>query len=294
MKPFIVANPVAGNADTEELRRLLDEVLPGWEYEIFETTGEEKISEVVAEALARDFDLIIAAGGDGTVSGVAAGLVNHQVPMAIVPIGTGNALARELGIPLDLEDAVKLLVEGFKTRQIDGMWVKGWLSVLSVGIGITSMTMQETGREQKRRFGLLAYLWTGLLQLSGLSLNRFELEIDGKIKKVRASEVFISNSRVVGVKPFNLGPDVRPDDGVMAVCVVRARTAWDYVRVVAQLATGRRRRREIDCEGARCSVKVSANRELPVQADGEVVGSTPVEVQVIPAAVQVVVPKDSL
>jgi diacylglycerol kinase (ATP) len=210
---------------------------------------------VVAEALACGFDLIIAAGGDGTVSGVAAGLVNQQVPMAILPIGTGNALARELGIPLNLEEAIQLMVDDFDIRAIDGMWVKGWLSVLSVGIGITSMTMQETGREQKRRFGLLAYLWTGLLQLSGLSLNRFELEIDGKIKKVRASEVFISNSRVVGVKLLNLGPDVRPDDGMVEVCAVRARTAWDYLRVVAQLATGRRRRREIDCEG--CTTKAS-------------------------------------
>jgi diacylglycerol kinase (ATP) len=294
MKPFIVANPVAGNADTDEVRRLIDQHLPESDREIFETTGEEKISEVVAEALERGFDLIVAAGGDGTVSGVAAGLVNQQVPMAILPIGTGNALARELGIPLNLEEAIQLMVGDFDIRAIDGMWVKGWLSVLSVGIGITSMTMQETGREQKRRFGLLAYLWTGLLQLSGLSLNRFELEIDGKIKKVRASEVFISNSRVVGVKPFNLGEDVRPDDGEMAVCVVRARTAWDYVRVVAQLATGQRRSKEIDCEQARQKVKVSASRELPIQADGEVVGSTPVEVQVVPTAVRVVVPKDSL
>jgi diacylglycerol kinase (ATP) len=293
MKPFIVANPVAGNADTDEVRRLIDQHLPESDREIFETTGEEKISEVVAEALERGFDLIVAAGGDGTVSGVAAGLVNQQVPMAILPIGTGNALARELGIPLNLEEAIQLMVGDFDIREIDGMWVKGWLSVLSVGIGITSMTMQETGREQKRRFGLLAYLWTGLLQLSGLSLNRFELEIDGKIKKVRASEVFISNSRVVGVKPFNLGPDVRPDDGMVAVCAVRARTAWDYLQVVAQLATGQRRSKEIDCEGARRSVKVSASRRLPVQADGEVVGSTPVEVHVVPAAVQVLVPKEA-
>jgi len=292
MKPFIVANPVAGNADTAELRRLFDEHLPEYEYEIFETTGEEKLSEVVAQALGRGFDLIIAAGGDGTVSGVAAGLVNRQVPMAILPIGTGNALSRELGIPLDPEEAVQLLVEGFKTREIDGMWVKGWFSVLSVGIGITSMTMRDTGREQKRRFGILAYLWTGLLQLGGVGLNRFELEIDGKIKKVKASEVFISNSRVVGVKPFNLGEDVQPDDGVMAVCVVRARTAWDYLRVAAQLAVGQRRKKEIDCDQARQVVKVSASRRLPVQADGEVVGSTPVEVQVVPAAVRVVVPKE--
>ena len=292
MKPFIVANPVAGNADAAELRRLFDEHLPEYEYEIFETTGEEKLSEVVAQALGRGFDLIIAAGGDGTVSGVAAGLVNRQVPMAILPIGTGNALSRELGIPLDPEEAVQLLVEGFKTREIDGMWVKGWFSVLSVGIGITSMTMRDTGREQKRRFGILAYLWTGLLQLGGVGLNRFELEIDGKIKKVKASEVFISNSRVVGVKPFNLGEDVQPDDGVMAVCVVRARTAWDYLRVAAQLAVGQRRKKEIDCDQARQVVKVSASRRLPVQADGEVVGSTPVEVQVVPAAVRVVVPKE--
>ncbi|MBE0411117.1 MAG: diacylglycerol kinase family lipid kinase, partial [Anaerolineales bacterium] len=230
------------------------------------------------------------AGGDGTVSGVAAGLVNSQVPMAILPIGTGNALARELGIPLYLEEAVQLLVDEHDQRDIDGMWVKGMLSVLGVGIGLTSLTMQETGREQKRRFGLLAYVWNGLKQLGGVGLNRFEVEIDGETRQVTASEIYISNSRVLGIKPFNLGSNVRPDDGVVQVCIVKARTAWDYLRVAAQLVTGRRRD-EIDCVGAVKKIKVRVSRPLPIQADGEIVGTTPVEVQVVPAAVRVVVPK---
>jgi diacylglycerol kinase (ATP) len=95
---------------------------------------------------------------------------------------------------------------------------------------------------------------------------------------------------VIGVKPFNLGPEVRPDDGVVQVCIVKARTVWDYLRVAAQLITGRRRE-EIDCVGAVKKIKVSASRQLPVQADGEVITSTPVELQVVPAAVRVIVPK---
>jgi diacylglycerol kinase (ATP) len=292
MKIFVVVNPVAGNADTDEVRRLLDQHLPEHEWEIFETSGEEQLSEVVMQALPQGFDLVVAAGGDGTVSGVAAGLVNNQVPMAILPIGTGNALARELGISLNPEDALLLLVEGFDTRDIDGMWVKETLSVLGVGIGLTSLTMQETDRQQKRRFGLLAYIWNGLKQLGGIGLNRFEVEIDGEIRRVTASEVYISNSRVIGVKPFNLGPEVRPDDGVVQVCIFKARTAWDYLRTAAQLITGRRQE-EIDCVGALKQIKVSASRPLPVQADGEVITSTPVELQVVPAAVRVVVPKQT-
>jgi diacylglycerol kinase (ATP) len=291
MKIFVVANPVGGNADAEELRRLLEAHLSGCVYEIFETTGKDNVSEVVAEALERGFDLIVAAGGDGTVSAVAAGLVGRRVPMAILPFGTGNMLARELDIPLNPDDAVQLLVEGFHTRRIDGMRVKGCLSLLSVSMGITSMTMQETGREEKRHWGQFAYLWTGILQLGGRRLNRFKLEIDGKTKTVRASEVYVSNSRMVGIKPFNLGPDVQPDDGVVSVCVMRALTVWDYLQVAIQLAFGRPRKKEIECDLARQTVKVSAGRQIPVQADGEVVGSTPVEVEVVPAAVWVVVPR---
>ncbi|MFU8771588.1 MAG: diacylglycerol/lipid kinase family protein, partial [Anaerolineales bacterium] len=149
---------------------------------------------------------------------------------------------------------------------------------------------QETGREQKRRFGLLAYVWNGLKQLGGVGLNRFEVEIDGETRQVTASEIYISNSRVVGIKPFNLGADVRPDDGVVQVCILKARSFRDYLRVVAQLAISQRRS-EIECVGACRQVKVSANHQLPVQADGEVVGTTPIEVQVVPAAVRVVVPK---
>jgi diacylglycerol kinase (ATP) len=291
MKIFVVVNPVAGNADSDEVRRLIDQHLPEWEYEIFETTGEEKLPEVVAQALEREFDVIVAAGGDGTVSGVAAGLVGRQVPMAILPIGTGNTLARELGISLDPHEAIQLLVDSFATRDIDAMLGQDWLSVLGVGIGLTSLTMQQTDREQKRRFGLLAYVWNGLKQLGGIGLHRFELEIDGDKRTVTASEIYISNTRVIGVKPFNLGTEVRPDDGVMQVCIVKARTVWDYLRVAVQLISGQRRE-EIDCVGAINNIKVNASRSLPVQVDGEVIGTTPVELQVMPAAVRVVVPKE--
>ena len=291
MKPFVVANPAARRADIQQVRQLIDQHLSGLDYEIYQTTGDEKIAEVVAKAIERGFDLIIAAGGDGTVSAVAAGLVNSNTPMAILPIGTGNVLARELGISMDLDEAIQMLVGESNTSGIDGMWGEDWLSVLSVGVGFTSLTMQATDQEEKRRFGVMAYIWNGLIQLSGVRRHRFLIEVDGVVECFKASEIYVSNTRVIGMKPFMLGSEVRADDGAVEVYIVAGRTVWDYLRVGVELATGRRRRKELDCYRAHDRVKISCKRQLPVQVDGEIVGSTPVEVTVVPAVVGVVVPK---
>ncbi len=296
-KIYVVFNPVAGmTSEPETVLKAIAGCLaqaPG-AYEIYQTTGEENVAEIVAQAVARDFDLFIAVGGDGTASIVADGLVNTGKSLAIVPTGTANTLARELGVPLNLEEALALIFGPHSQRRIDMIRAEGRHFILSVSIGISAVIMRDTGREEKRSLGLLAYIWTGLRKLLGFQPVRFHLEIDGESRTYRAAEVIALNSGAIGMPAFQWTPDVRLDDGEMDVCVVRGRTVLDYLIVAWDVVTAREERRapHIRCVPVAHSVTVEADTSLPVQGDGEVFGRRAVHVALAPAVLSVIVPRE--
>jgi diacylglycerol kinase (ATP) len=292
-KVFVVLNPVAGDSDASIVRRTLEENLGdvNWHHEIYETTGEERIAEVVRGVLGRNFDMFIAAGGDGTVSGVAGGLIHSEIPLGIIPVGTGNSLARELGISPDLEDAIDLLTGEHTIARIDAMRVGDQFFVLNVGVGISALMMRDTERDDKRRFGSIAYLWTGLEKLFGLQPHRFTIAVDDRVDSFWASEVTVANSGAIGDPAFRWGPQVRLDDGRLDVCVVRAWSVIDYPRLAWSVLLGRQKHDpNMRCLSADRTIVITASQPLPVQGDGEFIGHTPVQVDVVPGAVQVIVP----
>jgi YegS/Rv2252/BmrU family lipid kinase len=295
---FVVLNPVAGGNDGD-IHHLLKAHFSreGWTHEIHETTGKEQIGKFVRETWDRregDVDLFVAAGGDGTFSGVAAGLVHTEAAVGILPLGTGNLLARELGIPLTPQAALNLLTGAHTLRWIDAMQVDGDFFVLNVSVGLTGIMMRDTKREDKRRFGRAAYVWTGLRKLLGYQPHRFVIAIDGESRAVRASEVVIANSGAAGDPSLRWGPEVRLDDGQLDVHIIRTQSAIDYLRLAGTVLLGRQRQDPtIQHFVARKRATVADAPSLPVQGDGEFIGWPPMEVEIVPQAIQVVVPRES-
>jgi diacylglycerol kinase (ATP) len=289
---FVVINPVAGNSDPGAIQEALDQWLTdGYELEVYETTGHECVSEIIRSALARGVDTFVAVGGDGTVSGVAEGLVHTGIPLGIVPTGTGNGLARDLCIPMELEDALGLLTGEHAVREIDAMQVGDRFFFLGMSAGVTAMAMSSTHPEDKRRLGRIAYLWRGLGQLLGAQPLRFTLMVDGQRRQWRASEVMIINSSGIGQPYIRWGADLQLDDGRLDVFVVRTRAALDYLILAWNTLRSRQRHDpSVDYFNAEHRVDIDCDRMLPVQADGDVIGHTPVQAHVVPAAVQVIVP----
>lgn len=290
---LVVLNPVAGNADASAIRQTLERgVSEGkWFYEIYVTTGRECLADVVRANLNRGFHAVVAAGGDGTVSGVADGLAHSGTPMGIVPVGTGNTLARELGIPLDPNDALELLTGAHEVNEIDAIRVDDRFFVLNVSVGISALIMRHTEQQQKRRFGFLAYTWHGVRWLIGRQPHCFAVVADDQSSRIRASEVVIANSRLIGMPPFGWGDHVLLDDGRLDICLVRARTAPDYIRLSANILLGRPRQDpDIRYLSARRSIGVETTRLLPVQGDGDIIGQTPLQAEVVPCALRVIVP----
>jgi YegS/Rv2252/BmrU family lipid kinase len=294
---YIIWNPVAGTTDEATMRQLFEQYFSsdGRSYKLYETAADEHVESVARDAAQQDFTMVIAAGGDGTVASVAGGLIQSDMPLGIIPAGTSNTLAQELGIPTDLDAACQLLLEPHTTNTIDAMQVGKQFFLLHVSVGLDAIVMRDTGREAKRRFGRLAYIWIGIARMFGHQPRRFTIVIDGKRHRPRAAQVLIANGGTFGVPQLRWGQHIRPDDGHLDVCVIHARTLLDYLNILVHMVLRHQKRsRKIRYIPAYEQVIVSSDDELPVQADGEILDQTPVKVHVVPDAVRIVIPPSAI
>jgi diacylglycerol kinase (ATP) len=293
-KAFVVINPIAGRSKPEVIKETVQRHFgdAGLQYELYETTGQETMPDVVRGAMDRGFDLFVAAGGDGTVSEVAGGLVQSDKPLGIIPVGTGNAVARDLEIPLNTEKSVRLLVGEHSFKGVDTLEVDGLFSVLSVSVGLSAEMMSGTDSPMKRRIGRLAYIWAGLEKLLGLRTQSLTLVVDGRKNRVRATEVMILNSGAIALADMRWAEDVRLDDGKMEIYALRARSLLDLLRSLWNLLLMRSKSDPRTWrQSAEDSVIIRASNPLPLQVDGDVVGETPVEIRMLPRSLKVIVPK---
>jgi len=293
---FVVLNPMAGSCTADDVRQaLMRQLGEQTQTDIYETTGDEDVVAIVRDELANTPSVVVAAGGDGTISEVAEALIGTDTRLGIIPVGTANVFARELGIPLDLEEACALLDGEPLTASVDAMKVGEQYFVLQIGIGIDSLMIRDTDRESKRRYGRAAYMWTAFTRLIGYQPTRFTIVADDRRIRPRASQVLIANGGVLGIAPFRWGPNIRPDDGKIDVCIVSARTALDYLGLIWHTLLGQQRRdRNVRYLTAERSIAISADQPLPIQADGEIIGETPIRIEVVPDALKVIVPTPEL
>jgi YegS/Rv2252/BmrU family lipid kinase len=297
-KVFIVYNSKAGRGNqATDLRAALARhfMPPKWTSEIYETTGNEDISAICRRACEEGVSLVIAAGGDGTLVGVANGLVNSLVPLGILPMGTGNYLARTLLIPIDLEEALDLLDGDHAVQEIDGLKVGDRCFFTNVSVGISSGSVNDTKSTEKKNFGRLAYVMSMVKQASIFQLHRYKLTIDGRTQLILASEVLISNTTLLQKPPFLFGPPQSLGDGQLEIYVVTARNLGDYVRLAWDLfIRSGKSAAKLSHWTARQSVRIDALRSSPlVQGDGEVIGHAPVVIQLIPKIIRVVMPRQA-
>jgi YegS/Rv2252/BmrU family lipid kinase len=290
---FVIQNPVAGTSDPVPVRTEIKNHLAvsGRKYQIHVTSEDENVREVVKDALRQGFQMVWVAGGDGTVSAVANTLAMGDIPMGIVPLGSGNILAKELGIPLDLTAACDLLTGAHRIRVLDALRVGEDYYLLAVSAGISAFTMAETARQQKRRLGQLAYLLNGARIILSKSLWPFRVSIDGQPFSIRASEVIAANVGVIGYKPIRWGTQVLPDDGKVDLCYVRVESIASLFTLLSGLLFQRQDRlAELTCHSASGFIEIQSRRKIPVQGDGENIGFTPVRIEVIPNCLPVIVP----
>ncbi|WP_240665892.1 diacylglycerol kinase family protein [Agromyces sp. LHK192] len=252
-----------------------------------DTTVDDPGKGQAREAIAEGVDLVVAAGGDGTVRSVAAGLRGSGVPMGIVPLGTGNLFARNVDIPVNnLGDAVVIAFAGID-REVDVLVAdilradrsqETHVSLVMAGIGIDATMIAATNPDLKKRVGWLAYVDAGLRALPNSQPFRAHYRVDtGRHHRPRASSILVAN---LGYLPGNIEliPDAEVDDGKLDVVVLQPRNLFGWLlvwrkvtwenRVLRRSALGRQ---FLDLTGGnkRREVVYHRGRRVQITVDGE-------------------------
>ena len=296
-RAVVIFNPVSGHIPAEQRTRTIRDAFAaaGVAVDWFETTIEDAGGDATAKAVRDGADLVAVSGGDGTVRACAAALAGTGVPMAILPSGTGNLLAVNLRVPRSLKAAVQVALTG-RRRAIDvGMGdveVAGVPSFLVMGgLGFDAAMLLGTKPKLKRRVGNLAYVRSGLDELR-YPQDDYTIAIDDEAPvTLRASCVLIANVGRIG-RDLKVVRGARPDDGLLHVAVIRARSVGDWVQVAARVTLhGRWGKVRVATFRAR-RVQITSASPHYLEYDGEV-AAEPVDrltVEAAPGAVTVCVP----
>lgn len=271
----VVANPTK---ISDRLRRLITEQA-GAEADIrwLETTEDDPGRRMTADAIDQGADVVLAAGGDGTVRVVAAGLAGSGVPLGVIPEGTANLLARNLGIPLQEEAAVEVAL-GALERTLDVISVAVDADedtdrfAVMAGIGLDAAIMSNTDETLKKRAGSVAYVVSGLQQL-GRRPRRMKVTVDDRPTVHRKAMICLVGNVSAVQGDLELVPGAQPDDGLLDVVIASPRRLRHWLMLVVALITRRPHdsSRLDQIQGRRVVIELDESEEY--QLDGDTVGS---------------------
>lgn len=240
-----------------------------------------------ARAAKQGFKAIVAAGGDGTVNGVVNGLAGSDTPLGILPVGTMNVFASELGIPGGDVGAAWDVVAGGHVREIDLPVANGEAFIQLAGIGLDAEVVRQTSLESKNVLGPVSYLLT-LALVAGRKAPLIRMDAGGR--RVEGSFVLVGNGRYYG-GPFVLFRDAKLDDGLLDILVFKNQSPWDIIRYMQAIAFGAHVSlpdvEYIQAPGA----KLECADFVPVETDGELVGALPYEFGFARTKLRVIAPR---
>jgi diacylglycerol kinase (ATP) len=251
----------------------------------FEQPGE--IDRTIRSA-AGQVDLVILAGGDGTMNAAADALFDCGLPFGILPTGTANDLARTLDIPSDLAAAAAVIGAGRRQR-IDLGRVNGKHYFNAASIGLSAEVTRHHTVERKRRYWLFAYVLSLRDAYRTTRPFRARLRCDGRSVRLRAIQITVGNGRHYG-GGMTVDENAAIDDGWLNVYCLRPGSFWSLLALFPALRLGRLRRRESVHVLRGRTIEVHTRRKLPINTDGELTAHTPAEFRVLPGALTVFVP----
>jgi YegS/Rv2252/BmrU family lipid kinase len=291
----LIFNPVAGQGNPEQDLALIESILkPAMALDIVTTTPETDIAQIVKEAIAKGANSVIASGGDGTLSAVADALMKTNIPLGVIPRGTANAFANALNLPTTIVDACEAIVAG-GTQVVDMACCNGTPLVLLAGIGFGAETINAADRESKNRLGMLAYILAGLDQLRRYEQFDVEIETEDRIITVSAAAITIANAAPASSILAQGSAGVVFDDGLLDLTILAPATVLQAVATSYDLLSstfrGTASQRE-DVGFLRSKrFKITTTPPQKVVLDGEIVGTTPIEIECVPGGLTIFSPR---
>jgi diacylglycerol kinase (ATP) len=287
-KIHIVINPAAGK--DEPILNLLNRVFRPYNLE-WDVSITQKFGDAQAfarRAIESGYDLVVGYGGDGTQHEIANALMGSGVVMGVLPGGTGNGFANELGIPNSLAEAAEVLCTSRKIRKTDIVQLAEGYFIQRLYIGIEPE--QQTSREVKDKYGTLAYAITAYQRRKAQKQVSYRITIDGKLIEMPANKVYVVNAAQTGTGIAVTGKYSRSDDGLLEVFILDLKSletisaaATRMFNISTDLAD------KFIWQGKQ--ITIETNPDQPVWTDGEYIGRTPVTMKVVPGGLSVAVPE---
>lgn len=296
-RALLVANPASrlGRRRLPRARKALEAA--GIRCDVVFTERPGHATEIVLDQSA-GYDAVFTLGGDGTAMEAAGALAGTMRPLGVLAGGTGNLLARALGIPLDPRRAVSALLTGEELHIDLGRIVTSNPPrhfAVAAGVGIDAAMVAETPSWLKRRLGVLAYTITATrAALRAVLRQEFfhvRLTVDGETFEAAAAAVMIANFGAVLSDRITFGPGIRYDDGVLDACLYSPKSLQDAIRIMWRLLRRNFASDEAMIYRSGRRIRIETQPPRLSQADGELLGMTPLEIEVEPRAARLLVPK---
>lgn len=295
---LVLWDPATATTSKEEVGEVLRETLGArfWHYSLREMRDDAALTAEIQRARDEGYDLVAVAGGNSAVRKVATALADSGIPLGILPVGSTNLLATEIGVPADLFDAATILACEHRLVDIDAIGVGSRRYLLQVGIGShLGAEGSEESEEPGPRSGLnwLGYLAGTVRNLMGKGGTRFSVTIDGQRNRIRARQIVVANVGGLGTARMRWAPGIKPTDGQLDLVVLRSRGLLGYLRLAWRLLRkGDVNRLPVSYYPVRERVVIASDTPVPVVAGRRVIQDTPLTVEVVPRAVRVIAPRD--
>ena len=294
----VIINPISGGLypvrRTPHKIRLAETTLSGrgFDPQVHVTRGPHDAHEVALQAVRSGVELIVAWGGDGTINEVASALAFSSVPLGIVPAGSGNGLARELGLPPDPASALTVAA-GTSVRVLDAGEIENALFFNVAGVGLDATIAARFAARGSRRRGVVAYLQLTTVELLRQRGRRYSLRLDGRLIERRAVMIALANARQYG-NGVTIAPRARPDDGLIDVVVVDEQSLFSILTHLPALFRGTLEESETLLMRPARNLEIAADGPLAFHVDGEPrSGGSLLRVRVRPQAIHVRVAESS-
>ncbi len=288
----VIVNPAAGQDRPflKVMNTLFKEA--GLDYELLVTHKRGDATRHAARAVEEGVSMVAVYGGDGTVIETALGLTGSQVPMAILPGGTANMMSKAFNISQNFNEACALMVgEQVNIQQVNMGMINGQAFFQLAGIGLEAKMVEGADRAAKDRLGMLAYGLSGLQALSDAKVSHYHLELDGQAVDVDGVTCIIALVENLGMSSLRRALEVDSHPGKLDVIVLQRADLTSFIAMLPALVTGSPPNHESIQHWHACEVKVTADPPQSVQADGELLGDTPVSASIVPRAVNIIVPR---
>lgn len=295
-KIAVILNACAGNGYTHEWSSSLTAKFAACALEASITLAKDgsELAAATQHAVAQGFAIVVAGGGDGTINAVASALIGTEAALGILPLGTLNHFAKDVGIPLDIDEAIRTIGAGRRTK-VDTAQVNGRIFLNNSSLGLYPDTVRYRERQQRQhgRGKWLSFFWAALVSLRRYLFLHVTLSVDNKRGyRQRTPFIFIGNNPYV-MQGFNMGARAQLDSGRLSLYYAKGTSRLGLLVLLARAILGRlRQAKDFEALSATCLSIESRHPQLRVSTDGEVNPMrTPLKYQIYPASLNVLVPQ---